>query len=100
MIWLKATTPEEIQQEFIDRKRDIAVEIVTTILHAIENSLDEVLVDIECPIEMDISVQKEDYDKALKTNSVTLLEYEEYELLQKVKQLGIELWVKKERKRL
>ena len=91
MIRLKATTPEEIQQEFIDRKRDIAVEIVTTILHAIENSLDEVLVDIECPIEMDISVQKEDYDKALKTNSVTLLEYEEYELLQKVKQLGIEL---------
>ena len=91
MIKLKATTPEEIQQEFIDRKRDIAVEIVTTILHAIENSLDEVLVDIECPIEMDISVQKEDYDKALKTNSVTLLEYEEYELLQKVKQLGIEL---------
>jgi hypothetical protein len=87
MIKLKATTPEEIQQEFIDRKRDIAVEIVTTILHAIENSLDEVLVDIECPIEMDISVQKEDYDKALKTNSVTLLEYEEYELLQKVKQL-------------
>jgi hypothetical protein len=91
MIKLKATTPEEITQEFIDRKRDIAVEIVTTILHAIENSLDEVLVDIECPIEMDISVQKEDYDKALKTNSVTLLEYEEYELLQKVKQLGIEL---------
>ena len=91
MIKLKATTPEEIRQEFIDRKRDIAVEIVTTILHAIENSLDEVLVDIECPIEMDISVQKEDYDKALKTNSVTLLEYEEYELLQKVKQLGIEL---------
>jgi hypothetical protein len=87
MIKLKATTPEEITQEFIDRKRDIAVEIVTTILHAIENSLDEVLVDIECPIEMDISVQKEDYDKALKTNSVTLLEYEEYELLQKVKQL-------------
>ena len=91
MIKLKATTPEEITQEFIDRKRDIAVEIVTTILHAIENSLDEVLVDIECPIEMDISVQKEDYDNALKTNSVTLLEYEEYELLQKVKQLGIEL---------
>ena len=91
MIKLKATTPEEITQEFIDRKRDIAVEIVTTILHAIENSLDEVLVDIECPIEMDISVQKKDYDKALKTNSVTLLEYEEYELLQKVKQLGIEL---------
>ena len=91
MIKLKATTPEEIRQEFIDRKRDIAVEIVTTILHAIENSLDEVLVDIECPIEMDISVQKEDYDNALKTNSVTLLEYEEYELLQKVKQLGIEL---------
>ena len=91
MIRLKATTPEEIKQEFIDRKRDIAVEIVTTILHAIENSLDEVLVDIECPIEMDISVQKEDYDKALKTNSITLLEYEEYELLQKVKQLGIEL---------
>ena len=88
MIKLKATTPEEIQQEFIDRKRDIAVEIVTTILHAIENSLDEVLVDIECPIEMDISVQKEDYDKALKTNSVTLLEYEEYELLQKVKQIN------------
>ena len=88
MIKLKATTPEEITQEFIDRKRDIAVEIVTTILHAIENSLDEVLVDIECPIEMDISVQKEDYDKALKTNSVTLLEYEEYELLQKVKQIN------------
>ena len=88
MIKLKATTPEEIQQEFIDRKRDIAVEIVTTILHAIENSLDEVSVDIECPIEMDISVQKEDYDKALKTNSVTLLEYEEYELLQKVKQIN------------
>jgi hypothetical protein len=42
MIRLKATTPEEIQQEFIDRKRDIAVEIVTTILYAIENSLDEV----------------------------------------------------------
>ena len=91
MIKLKATTPEEITQEFIDRKRDIAVEIVTNILHAIENSLDEVSVDIECPIEMDISVQKEDYDKALKTNSVILLEYEEYELLQKVKQLGIEL---------
>ena len=85
MIKLKATTPEEITQEFIDRKRDIAVEIVTTILHAIENSLDEVSVDIECPIEMDISVQKEDYDKALKTNSVTLLEHEEYELLERIK---------------
>ena len=91
MIRLKATTPDEIQQEFIDRKRDIAVEIVTTILHAIENSLDEVFVDIECPLPMDISVLKKDYTKALKTNSQTLLEYEEYELLHKVKQLGIEL---------
>lgn len=91
MIRLKATTPDEIQQEFIDRKRDIAVEIVTSILYAIENSLDEVVVDIECPLPMDISVQKKDYTKALKTNSETLLEYEEYELLQKVKQLGIEL---------
>lgn len=91
MIKLKGTTPDEITQEFIDRKRDIAVEIVTTILYAIENSLDEVFVDIECPLPMDISVLKKDYTKALKTNSQTLLEYEEYELLQKVKQLGIEL---------
>jgi hypothetical protein len=66
MIRLKATTPEEIQQEFIDRKRDIAVEI-------------------ECPIPVDISAQKKDYDKALKTNSETLLEYEEYELLERIK---------------
>ena len=85
MIRLKATTPEEIQQEFIDRKRDIAVEIVTTILYAIENSLDEVVVDIECPIPVDISAQKKDYDKALKTNSETLLEYEVYELLERIK---------------
>ena len=91
MIQLKGINTTELAQELIDRKRDISVEIVTTILHAIENSLDEVSVDIECPIEMDISVQKKDYDKALKTNSVTLLEYEESELLQKVKQLGIEL---------
>ena len=91
MIKLKGTTPEEISQEFIDRKKDIAIEIVTTIIYAIENSLDEVSVDIECPIEMDISVQKEDYDKALKTNSVTLLEYEEYELLEKIKRYGNKL---------
>ena len=91
MIKLKGTTPEEISQEFIDRKNDIAIEIVTTIIYAIENSLDEVSVDIECPIKMDISVQKEDYDKALKTNSVTLLEYEEYELLEKIKRYGNKL---------
>ena len=85
MIKLKGTTPEEISQEFIDRKNDIAIEIVTTIIYAIENSLDKVLVDIVCPLPMDISVLKKDYHKALKTNSQTLLEYEEYELLKKIK---------------
>jgi hypothetical protein len=34
---------------------------------------------------VDISAQKKDYDKALKTNSETLLEYEEYELLERIK---------------
>ena len=91
MIKLKGTTPEEISQEFIDRKNDIAIEIVTTIIYAIENSLDKVLVDIVCPLPMDISVLKKDYTKALKTNSQTLLEYEEYELLEKINQLGIKL---------
>jgi|TARA_R110000868_G_scaffold285331_1_gene545790 hypothetical protein len=91
MIKLKATTLGEISQEIIDRKRDIAVEIVTTILYAIENSLDKVSVDIQCPIGVNISVSKGEYNKALKTNSQTLLEYEEYELLSKVKQLGIKL---------
>jgi hypothetical protein len=91
MIKLKATTLGEISQEIIDRKRDIAVEIVTAILYAIENSLDKVSVDIQCPIGVNISVSKGEYNKALKTNSQTLLEYEEYELLSKVKQLGIKL---------
>jgi|TARA_B110000977_G_scaffold126383_1_gene161638 hypothetical protein len=92
MIKLYAETTEEMTQEFIDRKRDIAVEIVKTILYAIENSLDEVSVDIECQLVMDISVPKEDYVKALKTNSHTLLEYEEYELLSELqKWIGIEL---------
>ena len=50
MIKLYAETTEEMTQEFIDRKRDIAVEIVKTILYAIENSLDEVSVDIECQL--------------------------------------------------
>ena len=62
MIKLKATTLGEISQEIIDRKRDIAVEIVTTILYAIENSLDKVSVDIQCPIGVNISVSKGEYN--------------------------------------
>ena len=84
MIRINATTPEEISAEFEEKRREMAIEIVTKVMYAIDNSLDNIEMDIVCPIPMDVTANAEDYQTALITNSKTLLEYEEYEILSKI----------------
>lgn len=84
MIRINATTPEEISAEFEEKRREMAIEIVTKVMYAIDNSLDNIEMDIVCPIPMEVTANAEDYQTALITNSKTLLEYEEYEILSKI----------------
>ena len=84
MIRLNATTPEGILDEFKEKRRELSIEIVTKIMYAIDNSLDNIEMDVVCSIPMEITANVENYQKALTRNSETLLEYEEYEILSKM----------------
>ena len=88
MIKLIATTPEELTLEINDRRKDIAIEIVTTILYGIENNLNMVELDIQSPLGISVTVAKDKYLTTLDYNSQTLIEFEEYELLRLIQQIG------------
>ena len=88
MIKLIATTPEELTLEINDRRKDIATEIVTTILYGIENNLNMVELDIQSPLGISVTVAKDKYLTTLDYNSQTLIEFEEYELLRLIQQIG------------
>lgn len=87
MIKLTAETPEEIAKEMHEKRHVLGKHIVEKILYAIDNRMEEVIMDIECPLPIDISVDRPNYRNALEKNLTALVESEEYELAHKVQSI-------------
>ena len=92
MIRLYSETVDELREEMIEKKNQIAKEAVISTLIGLEQGLDEVKLEVRMVndfVTLSLSVRMEDFVDIFNKNKEALIELEEYELLQDIqKHLG------------
>jgi len=80
MLYFEATNVEELEMEAKKRAHEVSVFTTKSIIKALEQGADKVVVGILKTMDLDLSVEKSGYLEALETNLVRCEESEEYEL--------------------
>jgi hypothetical protein len=92
MIRLYSETVDELREEMIEKKNQIAKEAVISTLIGLEQGLDEIKLEVRMEhdfVTLSLSVRMEDFVDTFNKNKEALIELEEYELLQEIqKHLG------------
>ena len=96
MVRLYSETVDELREEMIEKKNQIAKEAVISTLIGLEQGLDEVKLDVYmCTnkeqnfMTLSMHVKMEDFVETFEKNKEALIELEEYELLTEIqKHLG------------
>ena len=80
MLYFEATNIEELEIEAKKRAHEVSVATTTSIIDALTQGADKVVVGVLTTLNLDLSVEKSGYLEALETNLVRCEEAEEYEL--------------------
>ena len=92
MIRLYSETVDELREEMIEKKNQIAKEAVISTLIGLEQGLDEIKLEVRMEhdfLTLSLSVRMEDFVDTFNKNKEALIELEEYELLTEIqKHLG------------
>jgi hypothetical protein len=80
------TGASELHQKLLERGNEFSILICDSVCNALENNIDEVIMEIEIDDEfaMDVTCAREDYLEALILNLPRVEEEEEYELCTRV----------------
>tara|TARA_R110002074_G_scaffold277470_1_gene448989 strand:- start:54 stop:335 length:282 start_codon:yes stop_codon:yes gene_type:complete len=90
MIEFNSDSIEDLEIEAQKRAHEVSVEVTKSVISALEQGADKVIVGMLKNVELDLSVEKSGFLEALETNLVRCEEAEEYELCkQSIK------WIKK-----
>lgn len=92
MVKLYSKTLDELREEMLTKKLEIARESVISTLIGLEQGLDEIKLEVRMEhdfVTLSLSVRMEDFVDTFNKNKEALIELEEYELLQEIqKHLG------------
>ena len=80
MLEFDAKNLEELELEAAAKAHEVSVEVTKSVIKALENNVDKVVIGILCSLDLDLSVDKSGYLDALETNLVRCEEAEEFEL--------------------
>ena len=92
MIRLYSKTLDELREEMLDRRNEIARESVISTLIGLEQGVDIVKLEVQMEydfIGLSLEIRTDEYQETFQKNREALIEMEEYELLQEIqKHLG------------
>ena len=80
MIEFNSDSIEDLEIEAQKRAHEVSVEVTKSVISALEQGADKVIVGMLKNVELDLSVEKSGFLEALETNLVRCEEAEEYEL--------------------
>jgi hypothetical protein len=84
MIRLYSETIEELREEMIDKRNQIAKESVISTLIGLEQKLDEVKLEVHMVndfVKLSLHIKTDEYKETFEKNKEALIQLEEYELL-------------------
>ena len=90
MLEFNANNIEELEAEARERAHEVSINVVTSVIKALEADVDKVIIGIMVTVDLDLSVERSGYLEALQTNLVRCEEAEEYELCKEAIK-----WIKK-----
>tara|TARA_B110000503_G_scaffold94518_1_gene142417 strand:- start:4959 stop:5240 length:282 start_codon:yes stop_codon:yes gene_type:complete len=90
MLEFNANNVEELEAEARERAHEVSINVVTSVIKALEANVDKVIIGIMVTVDLDLSVERSGYLEALQTNLVRCEEAEEYELCKEAIK-----WIKK-----
>jgi hypothetical protein len=90
MLEFNANNVEELEAEARERAHEVSINVVTSVIKALEADVDKVIIGIMVTVDLDLSVERSGYLEALQTNLVRCEEAEEYELCKEAIK-----WIKK-----
>ncbi len=92
MIRLYSKTLDELREEMLDRRNEIARESVISTLIGLEQGVDVVKLDVQMEydfIGLSLEIRTDEYKETFEKNREAIIEMEEYELLNEIqKYLG------------
>jgi len=92
MIRLYSKTLDELREEMLDRRNEIAKESVISTLIGLEQGVDVVKLEVQLEhdfVELSLEILTDEYEETFRKNKEALIELEEYELLSEIqKHLG------------
>ena len=90
MLEFNANNVEELEAEARERAHEVSINVVASVIRALEADVDKVIIGIMVAVDLDLSVERSGYLDALQTNLVRCEEAEEYELCK-----GAIKWIKR-----
>jgi len=87
MIRLYSKTLDELREEMLDRRNEIAKESVISTLIGLEQGVDVVKLEVQLEhdfVELSLEILTDEYEETFRKNREALIEMEEYELLSEI----------------
>jgi len=87
MIRLYSKTLDELREEMLDRRNEIAKESVISTLIGLEQGVDVVKLEVQLEhdfVELSLEILTDEYEETFRKNREALIELEEYELLSEI----------------
>ena len=87
MIRLYSKTLDELREEMIEKKNQIAKESVISTLIGLEQGVDVVKLEVQLEhdfVELSLEILTDEYEETFRKNREALIEMEEYELLSEI----------------